>query len=492
MSRVTLATLAAGLLLAGCGRNSGTPVSDSEIEGVAYGDYVIGEPLRYENLTIFPVASATPRTEDRFVTLDEGLKAGTVEIRERGGALPGANPLPNSPADPAPDANEAPNPAPQGAQPAQPQTAPQPPPPQPSSNRGDQQERRPAPPQPQEAQSVAELALGPSVNEVVVINRSGKPLYLMPGDLMIGGQQDRVIGAEILVEASGQPITIPVYCVERGRWSERDVAQNVGYLGSVQANEPAPLPREQLQKLAEAANDGKFVRSAGVVTKDVRLAVQGEMNQDKVWDEVAKANGKNGARSQSSAFTANFGDKQLAERLDPFIAAFQTRVSESPNVVGVIVAVNGRPHSVDVFEATPLFQKLWPKLLKSFALDALGSSPEMNAHQTLDSISGQLDLDGDEIDRLHREASATFRSKTGVDCDLATAVNFLKETCEAQVAKTDKTSGVALMRRESDSVSAFVISVIPVEGASAPSGSGGFGGGGGGFGGPVHAAGFSK
>src|SRR5258705_7833585 len=144
----------------------------------------------------------------------------------------------------------------------------------------------------------------------------------MPGDLMIGGQQDRVIGEEVVVEASGQPITILVYCVEHGRWSQRDVAQNVGYLGSVQANDPNPLPPEQLQKLAEAANDGKFVRSAGVVTKDVRVAVQGGGGQGGVWNEVAKANGKNGARSESDAFTANFGEKQLAERLDPFIAAF--------------------------------------------------------------------------------------------------------------------------------------------------------------------------
>src|SRR5205807_5295200 len=143
----------------------------------AYGDYVIGEPLRYENLTIFPVASATPRTDDRFVTLDEGLKAGTVEIRERGGGLPGANLPPNLPVDPAPNANAPPPPTRQGAsQPAQPQNAPQPPPLQPAPKFDAQPEQTPAPPQARAAQTEAspqqgQLATeggGASVNEVVV------------------------------------------------------------------------------------------------------------------------------------------------------------------------------------------------------------------------------------------------------------------------------------------------------------------------------------
>ena len=39
-----------------------------------------------------------------------------------------------------------------------------------------------------------------------------------------------------------------------------------------------------------------------------------------------------------------------------------------------IVAVNGRFEQIDVFESTPLFNKLWPKLLKSYALDAANTN----------------------------------------------------------------------------------------------------------------------
>jgi hypothetical protein len=426
-----------------------------------------------------------------------------VEIRERGGSAtipnappnPAGNSAPNAAADPLPALQRSPDfqSAPhrgqqQQAPPSQRDEDPlEPPAPRGQSEQSEQQSREAEP-----RQSGASQEGGASVNEVVVVNRSSKPLYLAPGDVMIGGQQDRVIGDEIIVEATGKPTPIRVYCVEHGRWSQRDVAENAGYLSTVASSAGEALSADEAQKLAAEANSGKFVKGAGVVTKDVRLAVQGAMDQSKVWDEVALANAKSGAQSQSGAFTANYGDKEIAERLNPLFDAFQKPIAESPNVVGVIVAINGKPHSVDIFESTPLFQKLWPKLLKSFALDAVASNPATAAEQSLQGISGRFELEGEEIHRLHQEAVAPLREETNTQCDIAAALGFLKETCEAQVAKHETSAGVSLTRRESDSVSAFVISVVPVDDSSAGFGGGGGGGLGGGAPGPVHAAGFSK
>ena len=65
------------------------------------GDLVIGEPIRHGNLTIFPISSRAPRTESRFITLDEGLKAGTVKIMETRWAGYGSfRHLPNKPVNP--------------------------------------------------------------------------------------------------------------------------------------------------------------------------------------------------------------------------------------------------------------------------------------------------------------------------------------------------------------------------------------------------------
>ena len=72
------------------------------------------------------------------------------------------------------------------------------------------------------------------------------------------------------------------------------------------------------------------------------------------------------------------GSLSIHSFLDGAAIGLGFQVSES---VGVIVAVSGEMHSLDVFESTPLFQKLWPKLLKSYALDAANNASDDSAPQ---------------------------------------------------------------------------------------------------------------
>ena len=46
--------------------------------------FMVGTPVRYKNLTIFPVLSKSELNSDRFITLNEGLRAHTVEVLEMG------------------------------------------------------------------------------------------------------------------------------------------------------------------------------------------------------------------------------------------------------------------------------------------------------------------------------------------------------------------------------------------------------------------------
>ena len=62
-------------------------VKSQPVSGTPYKNFVISEPVRHRNLQIFPVCSKAPKTADRFITLDEGLRSGTVEIIEVGGSF---------------------------------------------------------------------------------------------------------------------------------------------------------------------------------------------------------------------------------------------------------------------------------------------------------------------------------------------------------------------------------------------------------------------
>ena len=93
-------------------------------------------------------------------------------------------------------------------------------------------------------------------------------------------------------------------------------------------------------------------------------------------------------------------------------------------VVGAIVAVNGTVEAVDVFQSTPLFQKLWPKLLKGHALDALAGIQEKDQG---------------------KNAGKTAQKQATVD----DARKFLDAAMQAGVAKkTDSPGGLVVTKRD--------------------------------------------
>jgi hypothetical protein len=324
-------------------------------------------------------------------------------------------------------------------------------------------------------------AQGNDVNELMVVNRSEKPLYLMPGEVIVGGDQDRTIGEEIIILADGKPVPINVFCVEHGRWGGRSAAQYASIVANSLvadswdevAGPGSAAPSVDLALVVEettvAANSGKFIGSVGTLNKATRLAVQKGEGQSAVWDEVAVQNAKAGVQTDSGTFISNYSDAKSLERLEKYLKHFKQPIEEQENIVGVLVAVNGKVESMDVFESTPLFRKLWPKLLKSYALDAAGAA----------------------------DAEASQKKITRAD-----AVAFFKDVAAAQAkpAENATTDGsVAIGQGENERVLLFSAHERRAVDAS-PSAAfdfevdtnGGFAGGLGGFGGAIHSSGFAK
>jgi hypothetical protein len=135
-----------------------------------HASYRVLAPIESGNLLLFPVVQSGKMPASPFLTLDEGLKSGAVEVNEAGRVAGLVRPRPS------PDGVLRP--------------APIPPP-----YRGDQ------------------------VNTLVLVNNSDKPLLLLAGEIVTGGKQDRVIAKDRIVPAGGDPIDLNVFCIEPGRWT---------------------------------------------------------------------------------------------------------------------------------------------------------------------------------------------------------------------------------------------------------------------------------
>jgi hypothetical protein len=261
-------------------------------------------------------------------------------------------------------------------------------------------------------------------------------------------------------------VKIEVFCVEHGRWGARAEADYDAILAEATTGASQAGPGEaggKSRAQARAANGGKFVGSVGSLNGPARIAVQKGEGQGKVWDEVSSANAKSGVKSKSGAFTGNYAESKVVKQLRPYTDQLVQPVLKTENVVGAIVAVNGRIESMDIFEATPLFKKLWPKLLKSYALDALNAVDE--------NVSPKK-------------------------CSRTDAMAFLQETARAGAKKSATKKGITSTQHENDKVLLFSAHELrekrSAEAFPAQLGDGLGGMGGGGFGGAIHSSGFAK
>jgi hypothetical protein len=435
MRYVTLIVCVIGSLACICSNShaqrqsiSSRSAAEAKPLGTSYGDYVIGDPVVYKNLAIFPISSKVPKNQDRYTTLDEGLASGTVKVTEVGAERDTNRATANGAGEVRQSANQA----------------------APQAQRVDQS----AAPNALSTDSLFGTAEG-DVNKLMVTNKSGKPLYLMPGEVISGGEQDRTIGEETVIDSSNKAVPIDVFCVEQGRWAGRSLETTTAQLGSAEFNHSQSLVVRQsasVNELAKESKSGKFVAGVGQLNKDSRLAVQQSQAQGKVWDEVAKANSKVGNKSESGNFAENYFARDTAKELEPFFKNLKP-IGETKQIVGVAVTVDGKMLAVDVFESTPLFKKFWPKLLKSYAFDAVAATSDSGKEKKPESVA------------------------------ISDCIAFLKDVEKSKSNTTTLEKGQKIDKRDSSKAISF--SCYNIRSSSAA-------GGGGAFGGSVHTSVLSK
>jgi len=247
--------------------------------------FTLDGPFTHTNLTVYVVRGSTSDAR-QYITLDEGLGARTVAVRERTRA----------------------------------------------------------------GQDRAE------VNTLEIENRSDKWLFVQAGDIVKGGKQDRTIMTDLTLAPRSGPQPIEAFCVEHGRWTP-------------------------------SASGLAFNGNSGIVAgAKLKMAIQSEKSQPRVWQEVANAEGRavKAARaagapiaadavalSTTGTYNAIAENKTLSTNRDAYVTALLPPIRKHANAIGMAIAINGKVTSADIYASPALFQRLSGKLLDSYALESL-------------------------------------------------------------------------------------------------------------------------
>lgn len=192
---------------------------------------------------------------------------------------------------------------------------------------------------------VKEKGEGGTVNCVVIGNNSNQSLYILAGQVITGGKQDRVITRDTIVPP-GQKMQVEVCCVEQGRWTPRTAA------------------RTQAAATFSAAAGSRSQGSMNFACQALGKEAQGE-----VWEEVAKAADK--LKAQTSTGTYKEVVEKTEKDVDKFLAALSAVFGKDRKICGFVTCVNGKVEACDLFASPALLAKFMESVLRSYALDAL-------------------------------------------------------------------------------------------------------------------------
>ena len=159
---------------------------------------------------------------------------------------------------------------------------------------------------------------------------------------------------------------IAAFCVESDRWSAR-------------GSEPP----------------ARFGSSdTAVATKDLKLAAKRSNSQTEVWENVKVAQEKIGknlslgvlAPASPSSYELAVNNSVVVDNSNDYVKALSAIVRDKHDVIGYVFAINGHVNSADIYASRPLFLKLWPKLLRASAVEAIA---ELNQTQATEPATSE-------------------------------------------------------------------------------------------------------
>lgn len=187
---------------------------------------------------------------------------------------------------------------------------------------------------------VTETSTAGSVPDLRVLNDGDLPVLIVDGEELVGAKQNRIVNLTILVPAKSS-LTIPVSCVEAGRWRSRSA---------------------ELSPSGRAFHASGRRDKASHVNASLRTSGSRRSDQGAIWAEIREKSGRLHAESDSGAASAMF--EQHAEALDGFVQALQPVIGQ----VGAIFVIRGRISGLDAFDSPATWARLMPTVVRSYGL----------------------------------------------------------------------------------------------------------------------------
>lgn len=187
-----------------------------------------------------------------------------------------------------------------------------------------------------------------AVNTLTVQNKTNETVFLMEGEIVRGGNQDRVIARDLVVP----PRTIadvPVFCVEQDRWSYEPQEESVS---------------EADRKVF--AFRGYYHVASGAVRRSISTG-----SQEAVWEQVALLTSRHGTSGSTAAYAGLENSEEFVDKRSAYERFFADKLADNEEIVGFIALYKGTVIGADLFGHPDLLNRQYPGLLAGYITDAV-------------------------------------------------------------------------------------------------------------------------
>ena len=211
------------------------------------------------------------------------------------------------------------------------------------------------------------------VNELQIENTGAEQVFIQAGDIVKGGKQDRVLTVSFLLPANSGRLPIASFCVEQGRWSARGKEDQAKFssageampsrsaLLAMAAPPPDRRPRPQPQG---GPNDWQLARrharrrasTTRSQASSARFGTRSPPRQKKLSQGL---NAPVASPQSASSLQLALENEKLKEARTAYIGALQPAGEKDADIVGYVVAINGKMSAANLYPSNALFRKMW-------------------------------------------------------------------------------------------------------------------------------------
>jgi len=209
------------------------------------------------------------------------------------------------------------------------------------------------------------------VNKLFIKNLSSDTIFLMAGEVVHGGKQDRVLSQDLILPPTAALVDLTVFCVEQNRWSYSDANKS-------------------------------FTGYAMMSSQSLRHTITKNNTQTGVWDKVEEISSQLEVSSPTNSLTATTESTKNKE-IQQYISFFDSTLTLIPNCIGFVALSGDKILGCDIFATNDLFVRRQKNLLNSYVTEAVinGSPIKMKDEQVIEYLNKFLLNEPEQDDAIN-------------------------------------------------------------------------------------------